>query len=105
MISPAQSRIAWQYAPDVDGIRGQVVDAAGTPLANAAIEIDPGGLRAVSDSAGRFQISLPAGTFPVHARAIGYNEANDTISVPGLDGFDVLVVLARPNPGLIGCSP
>lgn len=104
VISPAQSRIAWQYAPGVGGLRGRVVNAAGTPLADAVIEIDPGGLRTISDSTGHFRISLPAGTFPVRARAFGYTEANDTISVPGLDGFDAIVVLARPNPGLIGCS-
>lgn len=104
-ISPAQSRIAWQFATGVGGIRGQVLNTAGSPIAGAAVEVNLGGLRTISDSTGRFRIPLRSGSFPIRVRAIGYADVHDTISVPGLDGFDVLIVLAHPNPGLIGCSP
>jgi hypothetical protein len=40
----------------------------------------------------------------VQVRAVGYASVQDTISLPGLDGFEVIAVLAQPNPGLLGCN-
>jgi len=104
VISAARSSLAWQYAPAAAGIRGRVVAlASGRPLPGALITV-AGSQKATSDSAGRFQIALGRGTYVVQVRATGYLSVQDTISLPGLDGFDMVAVLAQPNPGLLGCT-
>lgn len=104
-ISSGQSRIAWQYGAGVGGIRGRVLAAAtAQPIGGALIRTEPATSRVVTDSMGRFQLALPRGTYVLRVMAIGYDEARDSISLPGLDGFELLAVLARPTPGLIGCG-
>lgn len=103
-ISGARSSLAWQYAPAGAGIRGQVVAlASARPLVGALISVI-GARQVTSDSAGRFQIALGRGTYVVQVRAAGYVSVQDTIALPGLDGFDIMAVLAQPNPGLLGCT-
>ena len=77
--------------------------ATGRPLPGALIAV-LGAQRVSCDSTGRFHIALGRGTYIVQVRAVGYLTVQDMISLPGLDGFDVIAVLAQPNPGLVGCT-
>lgn len=104
VISDARSSLAWQYSPAASGIHGRVIAlATGRPLPGALIAV-LGGQRVTSDGVGRFHIALGRGTYVVQVRAVGYLTVQDTISLPGLDGFDVIAVLAQPNPGMVGCT-
>jgi hypothetical protein len=104
VISAARSSLAWQYAPAAAGLRGEVVAlASGRPLSGAVIRVGAA-QQVTSDSAGRFRIALDHGTYVVQVRAVGYASVQETISLPGLDGFEVIAVLAQPNPGLLGCT-
>ena len=104
-ISDAQSGIARQYAQGAGGIRGRVIAVRSlTPLPDALIEVQPGGIRTFSDTAGNFRIPLSRVTYVLRIRRLGYETVVDTIDFGGLDGFDVTALLAQPNPGLIGCD-
>jgi hypothetical protein len=89
----------------VGGLRGRIL-AAGSlaPLRDALIDVEPGAIRTFSDTAGYFRIPLSRGTYALRVRLLGYQTAVDSIDAPGVDGFDVTVLLAKPNPGLIGCT-
>lgn len=104
-VSSARSTLAWEYAPGAGGVRGRVL-ALGSlqPISGAMINVAPTGQRLVTDSAGRFRIRLAEGRYVLRVRALGYVSVDDTISLPGLDGFEVLAVLARQDPDLVGCS-
>src|SRR6266446_10815838 len=54
-------------------VRGRIADAAGAPLARAAIAAEGSGLRATSDEQGRYEIrGLSAGAYTVRVRLLGY---------------------------------
>jgi TonB-linked SusC/RagA family outer membrane protein len=56
------------------GIEGRVTDAASQqPVVGAEVSVEGGGLRAVTDAAGRFQLTgVPAAFQRIQVRAIGY---------------------------------
>lgn len=103
-ISTARSTLAWQYLPGAGGIRGRVVDVEQQPIVGALVNVGPTSRPLAADGAGRFQLALREGRYLVQVRAVGYVAVQDTISLPGLDGFQVLAVLVHANPGLLGCS-
>lgn len=104
-ISAARSSLAWQFAAGATGVQGVVLSAhAAEPLRHADVRVEPGAYHASTDSAGRFQLSLPRGAFLVRIRALGYAEAQDSLALPGLDGFALVAVLAQRTPELLGCS-
>src|SRR5690349_7406092 len=104
-ISPARSSIAWQYVSGAKGIRGRVL-ALGTlqPISGAMISAPSAQSQVSSDTAGFLQIALGKGHYLVQVRATGYAGVQDTINLPGLDGYDVVAVLAHASPSLLGCS-
>ncbi|HEV8263768.1 MAG TPA: carboxypeptidase-like regulatory domain-containing protein, partial [Gemmatimonadales bacterium] len=54
-------------------IRGRVADAAGAPLARVQLSAEGAGARATSDDQGRYEMrGVPAGTYTVRARLLGY---------------------------------
>src|SRR5467141_4302154 len=54
-------------------IRGRIADAAGAPLARAAIAAEGSGLRATSDEQGRYEIrGLSSGAYLLRVRLLGY---------------------------------
>ncbi len=60
--------------PDTGRIAGHVRDTAGTPIANAQVQVVGTSLGTLTDSAGHYLISkVPVGTYLLRARFIGYN--------------------------------
>src|SRR5215471_6247533 len=65
-------------------ITGRVADRSGAPLVGAAISIAELGRATTSDPNGRFRFAaIPAGTFTVSARQIGYTPAASMVVVGG----------------------
>ena len=63
-------------------VRGRVVDSTGVPIAGAVIVLDPGGQRATSRDNGEYVISrVPAGTYTVRVRRLGYAAPSGTVVV------------------------
>ena len=63
-------------------IRGRVADSTGAPIGQAVVVIDPGGQRATSRDNGEYVISrVPAGTYTVRLRRIGYITPTATVVV------------------------
>jgi iron complex outermembrane receptor protein len=66
-------------------VQGRVTDAAGSPVANASVFLDPGGWRARSNQQGEYTIArLPAGTYTMRVRLLGF--ASPAIQVRIADG-------------------
>ena len=54
-------------------VRGRVADSTGLPVAQAVVVLDPGGQRATTRDNGEYTISrVPAGTYTVRVRRLGY---------------------------------
>jgi iron complex outermembrane receptor protein len=67
-------------------IRGTVSDSAGTGLANAALTVEGTALRGVSRTGGVYEIrGVPAGTYTVKVRLIGYRSESAEVTVPQAD--------------------
>jgi iron complex outermembrane recepter protein len=67
-------------------IRGTVSDSAGTGLANAALTVEGTALRGVSRTGGVYEIrGVPAGTYTVRVRLIGYRSESAEVTVPQAD--------------------
>ncbi|HXF96247.1 MAG TPA: TonB-dependent receptor [Gemmatimonadales bacterium] len=66
-------------------IRGRVTDAGGGALARASVSVDGTGFRAMTDAAGAYQLTdIPAGTYTLRVRLIGYATATARVTVrPG----------------------
>ena len=65
-------------------IHGRVSDAAGAPLARAAITAEGSGLRATSDDQGRYEIrGLSPGSYLLRVRLLGYQPRTARVVVEG----------------------
>ena len=66
-------------------LQGTVTDSAGTTLPNAAVTVEGTGLRATSGASGGYEVrGVPAGSFTVRARLIGFQAATARVTVePG----------------------
>jgi iron complex outermembrane recepter protein len=63
-------------------VRGKVTDASGTAIAGVIITVDRTQVRGQTSGAGTYQlVGLPAGTWTVRARVIGFAPATATITV------------------------
>ena len=64
-------------------IRGRVADSTGAPIGQALVVADPGGYRATSRDNGDYVISrVPAGTYTVRVRRIGFATPAVAVTVP-----------------------
>ena len=103
---PERSTLAWESAAHTysGGVAGQIILLRDRrPVPFASVTLEPGAWRAVSDSAGHFQLTGPPnGRYLLRIRAIGRPTVADSITL-GADGLTVLAVLAQP-PGDIGVS-
>ncbi len=69
-------------SPSEGMLRGEVVDKAGSPIGNAAIELPQLGLRATTDVKGRYVVPrVPAGRQLVTVRSVGYTPADTTLVI------------------------
>ena len=67
-------------------IRGTISDSAGPGLANAALTVEGTALRGVSGTGGAYEIrGVPAGTYTVRVRLIGYRSQSAEVTVPQAD--------------------
>jgi iron complex outermembrane receptor protein len=66
-------------------LQGTVTDSAGATLSNAAVTVEGTGLRATSGASGGYEIrGVPAGSFTVRARLIGFQASTARVTVePG----------------------
>src|SRR6185503_6339768 len=63
-------------------VRGRVADSTGAPIAAAVVVLDPGGQRATTRDNGEYVISrVPAGTYTVRVRRLGYVAPSTSIVV------------------------
>lgn len=63
-------------------IVGAVRDESGSPIGGAEIRLATGQPNAISDSLGRFQVTnLPAGTFVIHVRRLGFSAQDFPITL------------------------
>jgi TonB-dependent receptor len=61
---------------------GRVIDSAGNVLPGARVEIDPRGIRLVTDREGSFSVSsLPAGDYEVEVSYVGFGDDKQTVKV------------------------
>lgn len=72
-------------APDQGTVRGDVVDKTGAPIENVAIEFPQLGMRATTDTRGRYMVPrVPGGRQLVTVRRLGYSPADTTLVItPG----------------------
>src|SRR4029079_15010352 len=75
-------------------LRGRVTDPGGVPLTNASIEVVGTLLRTTTRTNGSFEIILPARTWVVRVRQIGFLPESVTVAPP----FDSVIVLLVPHP-------
>jgi iron complex outermembrane receptor protein len=63
-------------------VRGRVTGADGQPLARAAVALDGTGFRTLADQTGRYALAgVPAGTYTLRVRLIGYATATAGVTV------------------------
>jgi iron complex outermembrane receptor protein len=74
--------LAGPLAAQSGSVKGTVADSAGAPLSGAAVAIEGTGLRALTGPSGTYLItSVPAGSYAVRARLIGYTAVVARITV------------------------
>ncbi|HEU5303432.1 MAG TPA: carboxypeptidase regulatory-like domain-containing protein, partial [Gemmatimonadales bacterium] len=63
-------------------VRGRVADTTGAPLARATITIEALGARATTNDQGDYELrAVPAGTYTVRARLLGYVPQTTRVAV------------------------
>jgi hypothetical protein len=90
-------------APSVgaQSLIGIVTDSARRPIYDADVIVGPTGLRARTDSAGRFTVQLPrGGRNEVKVRLVGYRQFIDTVRVPAFGAERITIRLERLPPRL-----
>ena len=64
------------------GIAGRVYDVANNVLPGASVDIEPRGIRLVTDREGRFAASnLPAGEYKVEVSYLGFKDDHEDVKV------------------------
>ncbi|HKJ03483.1 MAG TPA: carboxypeptidase-like regulatory domain-containing protein, partial [Longimicrobiales bacterium] len=84
--SPARARRVEPRSRQEDSVTGRVVDAAGAPVKDARIVVVELDRVVVSDAQGDFALEgVPAGTYTVEVRRVGYRTLETRVSVPSAD--------------------
>ena len=79
-------------------VRGTVHDSAGQAVSNATVTVDGTGLRYATAASGSYEIrGVPAGTYTVRVRAIGFQAAGVEVTVAGGDVVEQNFVLERSS--------
>ena len=80
-------------------IRSRVLDAAGAPITDAQIALDPGARRALSEDDGAFAFTqLKAGSYTLDIRRIGYQPLTQKVDVAaGASAAPSIVMTAIPR--------
>jgi iron complex outermembrane receptor protein len=79
-------------------LRGSVADTAGNPVSNATVVVDATGLRISTAASGSYEIrGVPAGSYTVRARAIGFQASGVQVTVAAGDVVEQNFVLERSS--------
>jgi iron complex outermembrane recepter protein len=74
--------IATPLAAQAGTLQGTVSDSSGTTLPNASVSIEGAGLRGTTGANGGYEIrGVPAGTYTVRVRLIGYQAASQAVTI------------------------
>ena len=77
-------------------LRGTVADTAGNPVSNATVVVDGTGLRISTAASGSYEIrGVPAGSYTVRARAIGFQASGVEVTVAASEVIEQNFVLER----------
>ena len=77
-------------------VRGTVSDSGGAPVTNATVTVDGTGLRMATAASGAYELrGVPAGTYTVRARAIGFQASGVQVTVPANEVVEQNFVLER----------
>ncbi len=77
---------ASRLAAQAGTLQGTVSDSGGTTLPNASVSVEGTGLRATTGANGGYEVrGVPAGTYTVRARLIGFQAGTERVTVAGGD--------------------
>ena len=75
-----------RLAAQAGTLQGTVSDSGGTTLPNASITVEGTGLRATTGANGGYELrGVPAGTYTVRVRLIGFQAGEERVTVPAND--------------------
>jgi iron complex outermembrane recepter protein len=75
-----------RLAAQAGTLQGTVSDSGGTTLPNASVTVEGTGLRATTGSNGGYELrGVPAGTYTVRVRLIGFQAGTEQVTVPAND--------------------
>lgn len=78
-------------------LRGKVVNANGTPIANARVEVEGTTSRALTNQEGQFELrELPSGTQSVVARQIGFAVVSQAVDLSTREPTTTTITMSRP---------
>jgi hypothetical protein len=78
-------------------LRGKVVNANGTPIANARVEVEGTTSRALTNAEGTFSLSeLPSGTQSVVARQMGFAPVSQPVELSTREPANTTITMSQP---------
>ena len=78
-------------------LRGKVVNANGTPIANARVEVEGTNSRALTNAEGAFSLSeLPSGTQSVVARQMGFAPVSQPVELSTREAANTVITMSQP---------
>ncbi len=78
-------------------LRGKVLNANGTPIANARVEVEGTTSRALTNAAGQFTLTeLPSGTQSVVARQMGFAPVSQAVDLSTREAATTTITMSRP---------
>jgi hypothetical protein len=78
-------------------LRGKVVNANGTPIANARVEVEGTTSRALTNAEGAFSLSeLPSGTQSVVARQMGFAPVSQPVELSTREAATTTITMSQP---------
>jgi len=75
-------------------VSGQVLATSGEPVAGAEVVVEDTGSETTADAAGRFSLSLPAGTYSLRAGASGFTVTRQRVTLRAGAGVSLRFTLA-----------
>ena len=87
---------ATRVAAQAGTLQGTVSDSGGTTLPNASVSIEGSGLRATTGANGGYEVrGVPAGTYTVRVRLIGFQAGAERVTIAGGDVVQQNFTLSR----------
>lgn len=74
-------------------VRGRVVDVMGAPVSGAGVSVLGKQVSVAADSAGHFSLALPAGSYVLQVRSVGFRQAQVPLVLPIRSAAGLVVVM------------